>query len=306
MAAHDARYLPGTTKRPVLLAWLAMLLVSDLPNIIWHHAAGAAAPGWLLGAKIGLLASFAVATLALRAMRPLRAFALVLLVLFLALGGTGLVQRTAWFQRTFNYDGVPFFLGYLAIFVLDIVVAAAVVATLWALKRDRRGFFLVKGELRAPIEPVRWLGIRGGESWRTFGWIFAFAAGLCVLVPTALAIRPSAETLLRTLPLLPAVLVLAAVNAFTEEAYFRCSFLATLPNAVGRNHALLMSVVFFGLAHYLGGSPPGVIGAAMTGFLAYVLAKAMLETRGFVWPWFIHFVPDVVVFASYAALYVQQ
>jgi len=153
---------------------------------------------------------------------------------------------------------------------------------------------------------VRWLGIRQGESWRTFGWIFALAAGLGVLIPTALGLRLSAEVLLRALPLLPAVLLFAAVNAFTEEVYFRASFLATLPDVIGRGHALLMTAVFFGLAHYLGGSPPGVVGVAMTGFLAFLLGKAMLETRGMLWAWFIHFVPDVVIFASYAVLFVQK
>jgi hypothetical protein len=43
----------------------------------------------------------------------------------------------------------------------------------------------------------------------------------------------------------------------------------------------------------------------MTGFLAWLIGKSMLETGGFLWPWFIHFVPDVVVFASYALLRVQ-
>jgi hypothetical protein len=44
----------------------------------------------------------------------------------------------------------------------------------------------------------------------------------------------------------------------------------------------------------------------MTGFLAFLLGKSMLETRGLAWPWFIHFVPDVVIFASYAVLWVQR
>ncbi len=32
----------------------------------------------------------------------------------------------------------------------------------------------------------------------------------------------------------------------------------------------------------------------------------MLETKGLLWPWVMHFVPDVVVFASYAIAYVGQ
>lgn len=68
---------------------------------------------------------------------------------------------------------------------------------------------------------------------------------------------------------------------------------------------LLINAVFFGLSHYLYGSPPGIIGFLMTGFLAWLLGKSILETRGLFWAWFIHFVADVVIFASYAIAWVK-
>ena len=83
------------------------------------------------------------------------------------------------------------------------------------------------------------------------------------------------------------------------------SFLSTLHEVIGKTHTLLIASVFFGLGHYLYGSPPGLIGALLPGFLAWLIGKSMLETKGFVWPWFIHFVPDVVVFVSYALWWVQ-
>lgn len=182
----------------------------------------------------------------------------------------------------------------------------AVIAVLWLVKKDRSEFFLVMGQLDAPIQPVRWMGIRSGESWRKFGWIFAFAAGLAVVVPVVLSLRPSSDTLLRAAPLLPAGLLFAAINAFTEEIYFRSSLLSTLAAVVGRNHALWMNMAYFGLNHYLYGSPSGVMGSLMTGFLAWLLGKSILETRGLGWAWFMHFVPDAVIFASYAILWVQK
>jgi hypothetical protein len=68
----------------------------------------------------------------------------------------------------------------------------------------------------------------------------------------------------------------------------------------------LINVVFFGLAHYLFGSPPDVIGFLMTGFLAWLIGKSMLETKGIIWAWFIHFLPDVVIFFSYAIVWIKQ
>jgi len=187
--------------------------------------------------------------------------------------------------------------------VLDILVALAVLAVLWIMKRDRRAFFLARGRLDAPVEPIRWLGIRAGESWKAFAWIFGGVAALAVFIPTVLGISPSGSALLKALPLLPACVFLAAVNAFTEEAYFRCSLLSTLHEVIGRGHTLALILVFFGLSHWLHGSPPGLVGCAMTGFLAWIMARSMLETRGMLAPWIIHFLPDVVVFFSYALLF---
>ncbi len=293
--ARDARGLL------IITAWVVILAVSDLPDIVWNALAGRV-PAPLFWGKVVFLAVFLGMTLLVKALRRLMPYGLVLFVFFLAFGLTSLVRSTAWFQGHFNGPGVSFFKGFMALYVLDIGVALAVIAVLWILKRDRRAFFMTKGQLDAPIEPVRWLGIKAGKSWKTFGWIFACAVALAVLIPTLLAIAPSTATIVKVLPLLPAVCLFAAINAFTEEVYFRAGPLATLTEIIGKGQTLLLVAVFFGLAHWLYGSPPGLIGALMTGFLAWLLGKSMLETRGIAWPWLIHFLPDVVIFFSYALL----
>ncbi|OGD30151.1 MAG: hypothetical protein A2Y56_10075 [Candidatus Aminicenantes bacterium RBG_13_63_10] len=283
-------------------AWAAMLLVSDLPEIVTGWL-GSKAPGWLPWVQVLFIALFLGLCLAWSRLRALLPFAFVMLVFFLALRLSAGVGVSEWWRARFNSPDVSFFAGYLGAFHRDVLVALAVLAALWALKKRRREFFLVKGNLNAPVEPVRWLGIKAGEKWRAFVWIFALAAGLIVLIATALSIRPSPEALAKALPLLPAVLLFAAINAFTEEVYFRASLLSTLTEVLGKNHTLLLNAVFFGLAHWIYGSPPGLPGFLMTGFLAWLMGKAMLETRGLLAPWIIHFVPDAVIFASYAVLW---
>ncbi len=295
---------PSTGRFLVPVAWAAMLAVSDLPDIAASWL-GATLPGWASWAKIAFLAVFAAVTLAIRPVRALRQYALALFTLFLALGLTGLLRDTAWFQSRFNYRGVPFFTGYAAVMALDVLVALAVIAVLWLMKRDRRAFFLARGDMGAPITPIRWLGIGAGGSWKKFTWIFAGIASLAVAVPTFLAMAPSGAVLWRALPMLPAALLFAAVNAFTEEAYFRCSLISTLQAAIGRKHTLALILVFFGLSHWLYGSPNGIVGFAMTGFLSWVMARSMLETRGMLSAWIIHVFPDVVIFFSYALAYVK-
>ena len=112
--------------------------------------------------------------------------------------------------------------------------------------------------------------------------------------------RPSAPALLGALPLLPFILALAAMNAFSEEMTYRATLLAGLEPAIGARHALWIAALFFGIGHYFG-VPYGVLGVVMASFLGWIAGKAMLETRGFFWAWFIHFVQDVLVFTFMAA-----
>lgn len=298
----NATVPPAPNQRRLLIfaAWFSILLISELPEILCKVVIGQA-PAWLSGAKLGFMGLFFALCLVGRDLRPLRPYAFVMLIFVAALAASEWVRTAPWWAGLLSDGTQPSFaLTYLRPYLRDIGVTLAVLGALWMAKRRRSEFFLVKGQLDAPIEPVRWLGIRPGGSWRTFGWIVALAAALFVAVPTLLVLRPSPDSLWRAGALLPAVLLFAAINAFNEEIYFRATLLSTLPQVIGKHHALGINVALFGLAHYLSGSPPGMTGFLMTGFLAWILGKSMLETKGLLWAWFIHFLPDVVIFFSYA------
>ena len=61
-----------------------------------------------------------------------------------------------------------------------------------------------------------------------------------------------------------------------------------------------MAAYFFGISHYFG-TPGGIVGGIASIFMGWILSKAMLETRGFFWSWWIHFLQDVVIFFFLAA-----
>jgi membrane protease YdiL (CAAX protease family) len=285
-----------------LTAWAAILVLSDLPEVILHGQY-AGPLGWLRWVKAALLVGLIVLTTLWPRLRPLRSFAFVFLVFLLALQAREWVGDLAGWQARFGGDTPSFAQAYASFHLRDVVVALVVLGAVYLVTKRRSAFYLVRGHLGAAIEPVPWLGIRPGESWRTFGWIFTFSAALAVLIVLVTSVPLRGEALLRAAPLWPVILLLAAANAFAEEAYFRCSLFGTLHSVVGTQPVLLMNAVLFGMAHYMGGSPPGVVGAVLTGFLGWLLGKAMLETRGFTWSWIIHFVPDALFFASYAVLW---
>ena len=64
---------------------------------------------------------------------------------------------------------------------------------------------------------------------------------------------------------------------------------------LGVRPAHLLSAAVFGVGHYYG-VPYGVGGVALAMVMGWFLGKAMLETKGFVWPWLLHVVADVWIF----------
>jgi hypothetical protein len=206
----------------VLLAWVLMLLVSDLPNIFWNTFFGRE-PEWLSWAKVALLAVFLALCLIWKRTRALWRFSFMILVLYLAFRVSAWVGDSSWWRSQFGGPQVSFTVGHLGIQLRDWGVTLVIIAALWMIKRRRDEFFLARGQLDAPVEPVRWLGIGKGASWATFGWIFSLCISLGTLMFVVIAGRPSPEMLVQLIPLLPAVLLIAAMNAFSEEMSYRAS-----------------------------------------------------------------------------------
>ena len=105
----------------------------------------------------------------------------------------------------------------------------------------------------------------------------------------------NAPTLDRALAVLPAVLVIAAINALNEEVIFRAGPVAALDGVLGRRELVLLVVALFAIPHYFG-VPFGLVGVAMAAVFGWWTTKALLETRGLLWPWVIHLVQDVLIF----------
>ncbi|MGB2965144.1 MAG: hypothetical protein WBB69_14280 [Anaerolineales bacterium] len=60
-----------------------------------------------------------------------------------------------------------------------------------------------------------------------------------------------------------------------------------------------MAAGLFGLMHYFG-SPGGVFGVLLAGYLGWLAAKSMIETQGFVWAMVIHTLGDFVIYLFFA------
>ncbi|HOU13634.1 MAG TPA: CPBP family intramembrane metalloprotease [Anaerolineae bacterium] len=281
-----------------IVVWGVILCVSHLPNVLWYEIGGGI-PAWLPWAKIGLAAVLAAAAFFWKPLRPLCNFFLILLAIFVIEELVSRLTDSALWQGWFDGPGAAFTMSMLDIQLGRLIVSLLVIAVLLFLGYRRADFFLVRGQLAAPITPVRWLGFPKPDPWTRFGGQFALYISLGTLLFLILGGRPSAAALVGALPMLPAVLLFAAMNAFNEEMTYRASLLAGLEPAIGPQHALWSTAFYFGIGHYFG-VPYGVIGAVMASFLGWMMGKAMLETRGFFWAWFIHFWQDVLIFSFMA------
>lgn len=282
----------------LITAWVVIITTSFTRIVlgeIFHYSVSE-------NLKYGITAAIVFAGFALtfpwKTIRPLRPFFGLFMVLvsiqwvvFTRIDGWLLVR--SWLSnRSFNVY-MP------AEQSLFLIVTLTVIAFLFLLFRKRERFFLARGNLSAPIEPIRWLWTKSGTSWSKFGLVLAICLSLGTLLFLVIAGRPPMDIVVKALPFLPMILLAAALNSFNEEMTYKASFLSVLVDVVGKQHALLLMAVYFGAFHFYG-VPYGITGILMATLLGWLLGKSMLETRGLFWAWFIHFLQDVFIFAFLA------
>jgi membrane protease YdiL (CAAX protease family) len=289
---------PSTTHSRIVTAFAYLGLLISVPISGFWRAFIPGDTTTLLGVQSGILLALFALTFVWNTVRVLRGYFLIALVMSLlpTLVSSLVVDSML---GTSLFSGPGFLTSESGALVWKLIVTLAVIGLLLAMGLKRRDFFLVKGQLDAPTERIKWLpGTKDGETWMRFGSFYALIVFVLLLSGTLLAnlSRLGVDNLVKALPLLPAALLFAAMNGVYEEVVFRAAPLSQLIHVVGSRHALLITVAYFGLGHYFGSVPEGIMGVALAAFFAYIMGKAMLETKGIVWPFICHFAADAAVF----------
>lgn len=284
--------------KTTFFAYFLMLTASILPDILFIIFSGSI-PAWLQWAKLGLSVIFLLGSFILPVLSSLRRFILVLL-LYLA-GSTLISQASLQLPVVSKLLGDGAFIRQTwPVQLAKLPVTLLILGTLLLTGYNFRQLFLVRGNLKQPITPVPWMGFPKPDSWVSFGGQWSIYLALGTGVGLWLTSRTTLPFKAVILPALPAILLVAALNAFNEEALFRSAILSTTEHAIGTRHAWAISAIYFGIAHFWG-VPYGWLGVALASLMGWILSKAMLETRGFFWSWWIHFLQDVVIFIFIAA-----
>lgn len=195
--------------------------------------------------------------------------------------------------------GQPYIDGLLKYQLITLGVAGLVLLATWLTGRATFRRFFRLGHIDAPVTPVRSIGLKPGpdDTWlqvgRTFALIITAVTSVFIYFQAIKGNRIETEHL----RFLPWILVFALSNAFVEEMITRLPVVSSLDGLIRPNGVYLVSAAIFGGVHYYG-TPGGIPGVLMAGFLGWFAAKSIGETEGVFWAWLIHFAQDVVIFAG--------
>jgi membrane protease YdiL (CAAX protease family) len=281
---------------PRIIAWGAVL-GSTVPEIFWQES-GHRISFWFTAIESLVLILVALAVLPFARLRGLARFIFAVAALnfawhFLAplLGRTNflhsLSQNASWGARLF-LARIPTLSGILLLGF-----------TLIGSRITRRDLFLRRGDLSAPAQPIPFVGLRKPIPWTVFGPALLVVFGVALPLFLYFTVYPDFSDRGRILSCLPWILLVAALNAANEEFQFRSVLLAHLRNVVSPAEGALLTAALFGLGHYYG-QPSGPLGVVMAGIAGWFWARSMIETRGFVWAFFIHMVQDIVILSFLA------
>jgi membrane protease YdiL (CAAX protease family) len=161
---------------------------------------------------------------------------------------------------------------------------------------SRAGLFLAWGDWGAPTGLEKSLGLRRPITWWHVAGPYILSACVWLLAYSWFTLPPDTGNFGMLINNLPAIVLAAAINAATEEFQFRVVVLARAAPALGAGHALWLSSVLFGLAHWYG-TPTGPMGVVTTLVGGWIVGKSMLATRGVGWAWQMHWISDIIVYA---------
>jgi len=288
----------------IVLAWTAILIIS-MPRIVYRllvplTSGEPVLPKWLAWITVGCIAVLWLLTWLWKAIKPLRGFFLTLLAICV---GWEIIhpfigESAAWSDWLERQSWGVWLVAYIGI---RLIISAFVALTLFGSGIGCKELYLVRGEPNAEAKPSRLLHDIAKEHtpWtRVIGkWIPYFI--IILLVVVGIQTRPNMSQVLQAVRFLPFITAAAAINAFNEEFQFRSMILARTIYVVGSQQAIYLSAVFFGLQHYFG-SPGGIFGVLMAAYLGWISAKSMVETKGFVWAFLIHFVGDFLIYVFWA------
>lgn len=282
--------------KQLIIIVVLTLIASILPEIIFREWADSVPAGLSLAKLIILFLAYILSQY-LKS-NKISKYILVLGVIILVEILTKFIISSYFWQQTFDMNS---FVGNLGgTILLKTIGIIPVLAILIALFKSPTEVYISKGDLSIKADEIKWLSIKKDMiSWGKLAIISSVCISLGTVLLTIFTVT-GASTNLNTDNLIkyfPFVVIFAILNSLCEGIVFRCAILGSLKNVLPKNQLIFIAAMIFGIAHYYG-APSGIVGVVMSGLLGWYLCRSMYETKGFVSSWIIHFMQDIVIFAT--------
>ena len=285
-------------KKTVYIAWFFMLIVSILPEVIIKELIKIEVSN-LQEIRIIFMVFVYLISFKIKQLSYLRNFIIVLSVITILNYLGEILQNIEIYDNLFGGINKSFTQALASYQIINLIKAFIMFFVLLKILKKRSNFFLVKGDLRAIAMPIKGM-VKNPIPWRKFALQFGIymTLGLIIFLFVAGGI-PSKENIIKILPIFPLILIFAAINSLYEELNFRAAIISTLKNELTSDQALWISSVYFGIIHFYG-VPYGIIGVLLATFLGYIIAKSMIESKGFVYAFLLHIIQDIIIFVFLA------
>ena len=225
----------------------------------------------------------------------------IILLLFIVVLTISLVIVSSWTNEIVIFSNLPKMINKQIIYqTITLLGAILFLSVLWLTKKKEFQSYFQKGNISADILPEPIIGIKPKptENWFHFGRNFAIIiSGVTAIVIYFQLIKDSGISIGDILNVLPFSIVFALSNSFVEESITRLGVVVVLKDILNDRTIPLISALIFGTVHYWG-NPGGFLGVIVAGFLGWLLAKSILETKGIFWAWLIHFLQDIIIFSA--------
>ncbi len=206
-----------------------------------------------------------------------------------------------WAQGTSLVASLPSALNRQLVYQpITLLIALIFLGLLKAARPSVFRSYFRKGKIDAPIKPVPALFIKpkAGRNWLHEGRGFALVISVVTAIIIYLQVIHGEGIQQGMLwKALPFSLLFSLTNAFVEESITRVGVIVALKGVFSDRLLPFISGAVFGAVHYWG-SPGGIAGVMAAGFLGWLLAKSILETKGIFWACLIHFLQDVIIFSA--------
>jgi len=180
-------------------------------------------------------------------------------------------------------------LGITAIFLLSIYIINNDIFKIY--------FQLGNSKNNVLSEPLIGLKPKKTDNWKSVGINFAVIITIVTIIIMYFTIKEKTFNHDNFITLIPFIFVFSLSNAFVEEIMYRFGVVVALKQIISDKNIALLSGLIFGSIHYFG-TPGGIIGIVIAGFLGWFLAKSVIETKGIFWAYLIHFLQDFVIFSA--------